>query len=227
MPEAGPGARVPLRFGAIILAAGGSSRMGAAKPLLELEGKPLIVRAVDAALASEARPVVVVLGSEADGVRAAIARHPVRTVLNPDWSAGLASSIRAGLADRAQALAWLTAEHQALLAVTSHASDAGFEAVLVAPCDQPALSPEVVRRLAALHLATGRIAAARYGGRNGAPAVFGRGRFAALGALTGDQGARALLNGDPEAVAALDLPELGFDLDTPADVTDWVSRHPG
>jgi CTP:molybdopterin cytidylyltransferase MocA len=182
--------------------------MGAAKPLLELEGKPLIVRAVDAALASEARPVVVVLGSEADGVRAAIARHPVRTVLNPDWSAGLASSIRAGLAD-----------------LLGAAPD--LEAVLVAPCDQPALSPEVVRRLAALHLATGRIAAARYGGRNGAPAVFGRGRFAALGALTGDQGARALLNGDPEAVAALDLPELGFDLDTPADVTDWVSRHPG
>ncbi len=180
--------------------------MGAAKPLLELGGNPLIVRAVDAALGSRADPVVVVLGSDAERVRAAIARHPVRTVLNPEWSAGLASSIRVGLA--------------ALLEAAP-----GLDAVLVAPCDQPALSSAVIGQLAVLHLATGRIAAARYGGRNGAPAMFGRGHLAVLAALTGDQGARALLNGNPEIVAAVDLPDLAFDLDTPADFRDWVSRH--
>ena len=91
MPEAGPGDRPPIRLGAIVLAAGGSSRMGAAKQLLELDGRPLIARAVDSVLGSQARRVVVVLGSDADRVGAAIAGRPVRTVLNPDWRAGLAS----------------------------------------------------------------------------------------------------------------------------------------
>jgi molybdenum cofactor cytidylyltransferase len=206
MPEAEPGTPPPLRLGAIVLAAGGSSRMGAAKPLLEWEGRPLIVRAVDAALGSQAHPVVVVLGCDAERVRAPIAGLPVRIVLNPEWSDGMASSIRAGLSDLLGA-------------------DPGLDAVLVALCDQPELSSGVIGRLAAAHRATGRIAAARYGGRNGAPAVFGREHFAALGALTGDQGARALLNSDPEKVAALELPALRFDLDTPEDFRDWVARR--
>jgi molybdenum cofactor cytidylyltransferase len=197
----------PLRLGAIVLAAGGSSRMGRTKQLLELEGKPLVVRAVEAVLGSGADPVVVVLGHDAESVRAPIARHRVLAVLNPDWSSGLASSIRAGLS--------------ALLGASP-----GLDAVLVALCDQPALSADVIGRLADLHRATGRIAAARYGGRNGAPAVFGRDHFDALNALAGDGGARALLNGDPEKVAAVDLPSLGFDLDTPPDLSEWANRHP-
>jgi len=206
MPEARQGAQPPFRFGAVVLAAGGSSRMGAVKQLLEMDGKPLIARSVDAVLGSLARPVVVVLGANAEEVQAPIARRPVSAVFNPDWPSGLASSIRAGLA--------------ALLA-----AEPGLDAVLLAPCDQPALSPEVIARLAALHRATGRIAAARYSGRIGAPAVFGREHFAALGALNGDEGARKLLNGQSESVAAADLPDLGVDLDTPADYEAWMSRH--
>lgn len=205
MPERGPEGQPPFRLGAIVLAAGGSSRMGSTKQLLEIGGKALVSRAVDAVLGSRADPVVVVLGADAERVRAAIARRPVVTVVNADWPEGLSSSIRAGLS--------------ALLSAAP-----GLDAVVVALCDQPALSSEALARLAALHRSTGRIAAARYGGRNGAPAVFGREHFAALGALSGDQGARALLNGRPEAVAALDLPELGADLDTPADLRAWRSR---
>jgi molybdenum cofactor cytidylyltransferase len=207
MPEAEPVGGPPFLLGAVVLAAGGSSRMGSAKQLLPLDGKPLIVRAVEAVLGSPARPVVVVLGSDAQRVREAIAGLPVHAVLNPDWPAGMASSIRAGLS--------------AILE-----DSPGLDAVLVALCDQPALTPEVIGRLAEAHRSTGRIAAARYAGRNGAPAVFGRGHFEALGALTGDTGARALLNGDADPVAALDLPDFAADLDTPADVTDWRSRRP-
>ncbi|HXQ81420.1 MAG TPA: nucleotidyltransferase family protein [Opitutaceae bacterium] len=207
MPDQETGARLPFRMGAVVLAAGGSSRMGAVKQLLELEGRPLIVRAVDAALGAPASPVVVVLGADAERVRAPIARHPVSVVVNPEWSSGIASSIRAGMA--------------ALLA-----ADPGLDAVLVALCDQPALSPEIIGRLAGLHRATGRIAAARYDGRNGAPAVFGRRHFAALGSLEGDAGARRLLNGSPGSVAAADIPEMGVDLDTPADCKAWMSRKP-
>jgi CTP:molybdopterin cytidylyltransferase MocA len=204
MPEPGPGADLPSRLGAIVLAAGGSLRMGAPKQLLLLDGRPLVARSVDAVLEAKADPVVVVLGADAERVREAIARHPVRTVFNPLWSSGMASSIRAGLSVLLDAAP-------------------GLDAVLVALCDQPALSPGDIGRLADLQRATGRIAASRYGGRNGAPAVFGCRHFATLATLEGDQGARTLLNGDPAAVAALDLPALGVDLDTPGDWNAWVA----
>jgi CTP:molybdopterin cytidylyltransferase MocA len=181
--------------------------MGAAKQLLQLEGKPLIARSVDAVLGSRARPVVVVLGADSEKIQAALGDRPVVAVFNPDWPSGLASSIRAGLA--------------ALLA-----ADPGLDAALLAPCDQPGLSSEAIARLTAFQRDTGRIAAARYSGRNGAPAVFGRGHFAALQALSGDEGARKLINGDPEIVAALDLPEFAFDLDTPADCQAWLRLSP-
>jgi molybdenum cofactor cytidylyltransferase len=203
MPE--PESR-PVRLGAIVLAAGGSSRMGSSKQLLQLRGISLVARATDAALDSGARPVVVVVGADAEKVRAAVAGRPILAPLNPDWATGLASSIRVGIS--------------ALLA-----ADGTLDAVVVAPCDQPGLSAEVIGQLTDTHRSTGRIAAARYGGRNGAPAVFGRGHFATLSALSGDEGARRLLNADLRAVATVDLPALGADLDTPADVAAWLAAH--
>jgi molybdenum cofactor cytidylyltransferase len=127
-------------------------------------------------------------------------------VHNPDWATGLSSSIRAGLA--------------ALLA-----AEPSLDAVLIAPCDQPALSREVILRLAAAHRSGGLTSAARYGGRNGAPAIFGRGSFGALAALSGDEGARRLLNSDPGSVSAVELPELGSDIDTPEDYAAWIGRE--
>jgi len=197
----------PFRLGAVVLAAGGSSRMGSPKQLLEVGGRALIVRSVEAVLDSTARPVVVVVGAQAESVRAPLAGHPVLIVPNPAWPSGLASSLRVGVA--------------ALLA-----AEPDLDAVLFALCDQPALSAGVIGRLAALHRATGRIACARYGGRNGAPAIFGREHFGALSALEGDAGARRLLALGPDCVAAADLPEMGVDLDTPEDCRAWAERHP-
>jgi len=205
MPEPGR-ALAAFRLGAIVLAAGGSSRMGSAKQLAMFDGKTLIARSVDAALGSGADLVVVVLGSDAERIRTEIADHPVRVVINPAWASGMASSIREGLA--------------ALLE-----DQPGLDAVLVALCDQPALSPGIIGQLAELHRATGRIASARYGGRNGAPAVFGRVHFGELARLAGDQGARLLLNGGPDRVASIDLPALAADIDTPSDLRDWVARN--
>ncbi len=207
MPEAPTGAPAPYRIGAIIMAAGASSRMGGVKQLLPLGGRSLVARAVDAALGSTARPVAVVLGAHAEAVGREIAGLPVLAVANPGWREGLASSVRAGLA-------------------ALRAAEPGLDAVLLAPCDQPALSAAVIEQLAALHRSTGRIAAAFYGERNGAPAIFGRDYFADLESLAGDEGARRLLNGPGNTVAALPLPELEADLDTPADVDAWRSSHP-
>ncbi len=192
---------VRFRFGAVILAAGSSSRMGTPKQLLEIEGRPLIVRAVEAALASPAWPVVVVLGAHAEKIRPALARLPVLIVENPAWSEGMAASIRTGITTLGQFSRTL-------------------DGALLALCDQPAFSKDVIAQLAAAQTRSGRsIVAARYSGRNGAPALFLRDHFSTLAGLTGEEGARALLNGDPTAVAPVDLPELAVDLDTPEDFT--------
>ncbi|HEY0944011.1 MAG TPA: nucleotidyltransferase family protein [Opitutaceae bacterium] len=193
-----------LRVGVVLLAAGGSLRMGRPKQLLPLEGRPLLVRAAEAALASPAWPVVVVLGAQADAIRPALARLPVLIAENPAWAEGMASSLRAGLG--------------VLDAFSTH-----IDAAIFALCDQPAFSADTIRRLIAAQQATGRsMVAARYGGHLGAPALFLRSHFHALTTLTGDQGARQLLvTAAPDAVAAVDLPELAVDLDTPADWAAW------
>lgn len=187
------------RFGAVILAAGSSSRMGTPKQLLEIEGRPLIVRAVEAALASPAWPIVVVLGAHAEKIRPALARLPVLIAENPAWSEGMAASIRTGITTLGQ-------------------FSRALDGALLALCDQPAFSADVIAQLVAAQANSGRsIVAARYSGRNGAPALFLREHFPTLASLTGEEGARALLNGDPAGVAPVELPELAVDLDTPED----------
>lgn len=196
------------RFGLIILAAGPSSRMGQPKQLLPLAGQPLLLRVVDAALASAAWPVVVVLGAEAEKIRPLLTRRPVLVAENPAWAEGMASSVRTGIA---------------MLQQFSRSLDAA----LITLCDQPAFSADVIARLVQRQRATGRsIVAAHYNGRNAAPALFLRQHFPALAALTGEEGARALLNAHPELVAVENLPELAVDLDTPADYAAAQSRRP-
>jgi molybdenum cofactor cytidylyltransferase len=190
----------PFRFGAVILAAGASTRMGTPKQLLELDGRPLVVRAVAAALASPAWPVVVVLGAHAEKIRPVLARLPVLIADSPAWAEGMAASIRAGV-------------------TTLRQFSRALDGALIALCDQPAFSPEVIAHLVAAQRTSGRsIAAAHYHGRNGAPALFLREHFETLTHLTGEEGARTLLNGDPARVASVALPELAVDLDTPEDV---------
>lgn len=199
-----PGSRSPdschLRFGLAILAAGASTRMGEPKQLLEVRGKPLLLHTVEAALASTAWPIVVVLGAHAEKIRPILAPYPVLITENPAWSEGMAASIRAGV-------------------TTLQQFSRGLDAALIALCDQPGFSTDTIARLVAVQRTSGRsIAAAHYAGRHGAPALFLREHFPTLTALTGEEGARALLNDDPSRVASVDLPELALDLDTPADV---------
>lgn len=197
--ERKPAAPATFRFGAVILAAGASTRMGTPKQLLALEGKPLLVRAVEAALASPAWPVVVVLGANAEAIRPVLARLPVLVTENPAWAEGMAASIRAGI-------------------TTLRQFSRALDGALFALCDQPAFSADTIAQLVATQRMSGRsIVAANYAGRNGAPALFLREHFATLAALTGEEGARALLNGDPGRVAIINLPQLALDLDTPAD----------
>lgn len=181
--------------------------MGTPKQLLELDGKPLLVRAVEAALSSPAWPVVVVLGANAELIRPALARLPVLVTENAAWPEGMAASIRAGITTLQQ--------------FSRH-----LDGALIALCDQPAFSVEIIMQLLATQRERGAsIVAAHYAGRNGAPALFLREHFPTLASLTGEEGARALLNGDPGRVASVELPALALDLDTPADVAEFNAKR--
>jgi molybdenum cofactor cytidylyltransferase len=206
----------PFHFGAVILAAGASARMGEPKQLLRLAGRTLLRRTVDAVFASPAWPVVVVLGAQMEAIRPEIARLPVLIVENREWAEGLASSIRAGVR------------------VLDQFSMSLAAAILV-PCDQPCLSPEALTRLCeARERGDPTIVAARYGrpeqgrgaGELGPPALFARCHFHELLELRGPGGARPLLARHAARLATVDLPELAADLDTPADYREFLARQP-
>ncbi len=190
------------KFGAVVLAAGGSARMGAPKQLLNVRGESLVAHAVAAVAGAGIHPIAVVVGAHSEMVEGQVDRRVAQVVVNPDWATGMASSIRAGVAALVSGFP-------------------GLGAILVTPCDQPALSAGAVRRLMGSLGGADQIVASRYNGRLGSPALFGSGFFEALLALSGDQGARALLNAPSSLVIPIDLPELGLDLDTPKDLEVW------
>lgn len=173
--------------------------MGQMKQLIEYEGKPLVRRAVEAALAAGTDPVVVVLGARAAVIRPALEDLAGITVtLNPDWESGLASSLRAGL--------------------TGVLRDPTLDAVMVVLADQPLVDGVALRRLITAFRAGSRIVASSYDGLPGVPALFGREHAPALLGLTGDAGAGAWLRSRMPDVAIVPLDGVALDLDTPGDL---------
>lgn len=180
------------RVGVVILAAGESSRMGEPKQLLEFNGKTLIQTAVDAALGSVCRPVVVVVGANADAVERAISGN-VKIVRNDRWAEGMGTSIARGI----------------------EAIEGEVDAVILMLCDQPLITSDILNSVAAK--AHHGLAAAEYGGTIGVPALFGREFFAELRALNGSEGAKKILLKNEAKVARIACPEATVDLDTAAD----------
>jgi molybdenum cofactor cytidylyltransferase len=177
---------------AIVLAAGLSRRMGRPKLLLPVEGRPVLRITVEGVLATGVEPVVVVTGTEHRELVDALAGLPVVLVHNPSPEAGQASSIRIGV--------------RALPRET--------EAVLIALGDQPFVPSRVIGALLAALRKTGKaIVAPRYRDGRGNPVLFGRETFAELLEVSGDQGARSVVERDASRVALVD-----FDLPMPQDV---------
>jgi len=196
--RSGDAASAAIRVGAVVLAAGLSRRMGGRnKLLLDVAGAPMVARAVDAALASSARPVVVVTGAEAAGVRAALAGRELIFVHNPEPEAGLSSSLRLGVAalggkvDGAVIclgdMPWVRAAHvEALIAAFA----AGAERPICVPIN---------------------------GRKRGNPVLWPARHFAAIAALSGDEGARSLLDACAGEICyvPVDDPGVTLDVDTP------------
>ena len=140
-----------MRVGAVVLAAGGSSRFGQPKQLAIFQGEPLVRRIVTAAKDAGCAPVVVVVGADAAQITPLLADLPVSIIEHPNWSNGLGSSIAVGV------------KH----AVTITAN---LDAVILLSCDQPFVNAAMLRQLIQLHLENGKtIVASAYAETLGIP----------------------------------------------------------
>ena len=193
--------------GLILLAAGGSSRLGHPKQLLPYRGRTLLRHAAETALASACRPVVVVLGASADRLRPEVAGLEVSVAENPDWEQGMGSSIRAGLA----------------FLETSVPNLVGVALML---CDQPLLTSASLNALVQSHLDTGSpLVVSEYGGTRGVPAFFSRTLFPELRSLKDAQGAKSIISRHVFEAVALPLPAGVWDVDTESDYERLRSRE--
>jgi molybdenum cofactor cytidylyltransferase len=188
-------------IGAIVLAAGNSSRMGAAGPkqLLTYQGQSLVRRAIDTASMSAASPVIVVLGANAGQVYPTIENLGVEIVVNSRWETGMGSSLRAGL--------------ERILAASR-----ALDALIIMLCDQPLVTSEDIRSLIQKHAHTNKpLVAASYSATLGVPALIAKSCFDRVKALPDDAGAKALfLNGGPD-VDRVEMPCAAVDIDRPED----------
>jgi CTP:molybdopterin cytidylyltransferase MocA len=183
----------PAAVAGILLAAGGGSRLGRPKALVELGGESLARRGVRLLRDGGAAPIVVVTGAVAVDLPGVLAVH------NPDWRSGMGSSLTAGLATVPQ----------------------GCGAAVIALVDQPLVGPEAVRRLIAAYLAGARVVVAAYNGAPRNPVLLAREHWPEVAALAaGDAGARAFLRANPELVTLVECGDTGSpdDLDTRADL---------
>lgn len=179
----------------LILAAGMSRRLGRPKQLLLIDGKPLLAHVVERALGSRLDAVTVVVGHEAEAVRAAISPYDVAVCVNPHYAEGQSTSLVAGVN-----------------ALPAHA-----DAAVVMLADQPGIRVASIDALIEMRRATrAPIVMTTYGDTRGHPVLFGRETFEALREISGDKGARDVIRSYGDQVALVDdgRPAPPADVDT-------------
>jgi len=186
-----------LRVAGVILAAGASRRMGKNKMLLELDGESLIRRAATRALAAGVSPLVVVLGHEADRLRAELRGLPLVFAVNPDYTGPTSGSLHQGL----------------------NALGSDVDAVVVMLADMVRVTPETVAMLIAAARGTAApLVVSRYGAVTAPPLLFRRALFAELLAWRGEGCGKAVVQAHKHEAMYIDRPEaLLVDVDTPED----------
>jgi molybdenum cofactor cytidylyltransferase len=181
----------------LVLAAGGSSRLGMPKQLLTWRDQPLVCHAVEQSLAVCGAGVVVVAGAHAAEVSVSLQGYPVTIIHNPHWQSGAATSLSAGIS-----------------ALRSRSANG----VLISLCDQPLVLASDLAHLADIWQTAPHLpAASQYRRIVGVPAIFPAGYFDRLAGLQGDVGARALLR-SAEEITILEMPSAAMDIDTPEDM---------
>lgn len=181
-------------IGAVILAAGGSTRFGRPKQLLQFRGQSFLERIVDLATEAGCNPVIVVVGAERT-----LSMKSASAVLNERWREGMGTSIRAGV--------------QHLVENFPEAS-----AVVLLVCDQPFVGTDTIRQLIDEHVRTkSAIIASSYAETVGVPALFNRECFSELLALEGEHGAKKIMLAHRDHLVEIPFLAGKIDIDTPED----------
>ncbi|MGA7262716.1 MAG: molybdopterin-binding/glycosyltransferase family 2 protein [Stellaceae bacterium] len=186
------------RIGALLLAAGQSRRMGGPNKLLaEVDGTPMVAYVARRVLASRARPIIAVLGNQADAVDAALGKLPVERVRNPEFAGGLSTSLKRGIA----------------------ALPSDLDGALICLGDMPLISGRHIDRLiAAFNPLEGRaIIVPTRRGKRGNPVLWSKRFFPEMAELAGDVGAKHLIGEHAELVAEVEMDDdaILVDIDTP------------
>ena len=183
--------------GLVILAAGSSSRLGTPKQNLLFKGKTLLQLAVDVAVGSVCKPVVLVLGANSKSIVLDFIGQSVEIIRNDIWAEGMASSISTGL--------------NAVLNL-----DDELSSVIFMLCDQPFADEHIINRLVE-EQKPGKIVASDYNDTLGVPVLFDKKYFNDLLVLKGEEGARKLLAKYANEVIPVMFPLGSVDVDTMED----------
>jgi molybdenum cofactor cytidylyltransferase len=186
------------RVGAVVLAAGSSSRMGEPKQLLQLADGTLLERALENLQAATVDEIVLVLGFSAETIRHRIANLPIRNLrilVNPDYSEGIASSLRVGLA-------------------VMDENVENIDATFVVLSDQPFIRAETFNKIIDQYRRSeAHIVVPMFRGIRGNPVLLDRSVFHEVMALQGDMGCRAIFNNHLSWIVKADVDDIGVLLD--------------
>jgi molybdenum cofactor cytidylyltransferase len=186
------------KTGALILAAGGSKRLGRPKQFLTHAGRFLVERAVDAA--RDCAPIVLVGGRDSRRIEIRIHDPAVSVVHHHEWERGIGSSIRAGVSR-----------------ILEIAPD--LDSIVILVCDQPHVTAETVSALRALREKERKaVVACEYAGSPGVPALFDRSAFAKLQCLADESGAKSVILQSKPPASLLPFFKGEIDIDTSEDV---------
>jgi nicotine blue oxidoreductase len=193
---------MPERVAGVVLAAGAGRRFGKPKALIDHGGELFVERQTRVLAEGGCTPVLVILGAASDEVLRRANLRDVRVVVNPDWTTGMGSSLRAALEE---------------LMKQTEADD--IDGAIVLPVDMPGITPAAVRRVAG-HASPTTLAAATHDGRRSHPVLLGRDHWSgAADAAQGDAGARHYLSEHCVTLVPCDDVSKGFDIDRPEDLT--------
>jgi molybdenum cofactor cytidylyltransferase len=197
-----------MNIGAIILAAGSSSRMGQSKQLLPVEGEPLLLKTVNTVIAAGIKNIVCVLGANENEHRQILKTLPVQSINHHDWQKGMGSSLKKGMTT------FITSYPEA-------------DAALILVCDQPLLTARHLYNLIHKHSQSKKeIIASRYANTVGVPVLFDKSFFKTLADVPDDGGAKGIISSHADQLATVDFPDGAIDLDTPEDYTRFKNKYP-
>ncbi|MFV1852599.1 MAG: nucleotidyltransferase family protein [Thalassospira sp.] len=190
------------KLATLLLAAGESARFGGRKQLADINGKPMIHHALDALSHLPLPDIFVVLGAYGDQIAPVLGKE-ITIITNDNWATGMGSSIARGM--------------KAVM------TNGGYDGVLIALCDQINLTDEDYNQLIAAFDGT-QIVATRHADGLGVPAIFPKASFDDLLSLSGQIGARKIINSHKGNLVAIDLPNAALDIDTRDDLAKVIHQ---